>query len=321
MRLQFLATVVVALTLTSIDASAGTFPEKSIRIIVGFPAGSTGDLIVRILSPHISKDFGQPVIVENQPGAGSSIAAEAVTQARPDGYTLLLSTTANVINQSLYPDLRFNFARDLAPVTLVAEAPIVLISRPDFPWQTVKGLVAAASQAPGKFSYGSSGYGTITHLYGELFSRSAHIQLTHVPYKGSSQTLNDIIASRVDLSFSPLAPVLQQIRAGRIDVLAVIGGHRIASLPNVPTFAESGVAGLDSALWFGLNVPAATPTALVERLSAEINKVLADPGVRRQLAEQTVDAVGGTPNQFAGTIASESSKWSKLISTAGIKIH
>jgi tripartite-type tricarboxylate transporter receptor subunit TctC len=325
MRLSFLAplaTLATAFALASACAPAvsAIFPDKPIRIIVGFPAGSTGDLIARILSPRMAQGLGQPVIVENRPGAGSSIAAEAVAHAAPDGHTLLLSTTANVINPSLYPNLRFSFVKDLTPVTLLAEAPALLIARTDLPSRTVKELIAAASEAPGKFSYGSSGNGTFTHLYGELLNQVAQVRLTHVPYKGGAQALTDVMAGRVDLAFTPAAPVLAQVTAGRVKALAVIGRQRIASLPQVPTFAESGIADFDSALWFGLHAPAGTPGAVVERLSSELQKVLADPEVRRQLNDQTVDVVASTPSQFASTIASESSKWSKVIGTAGIKI-
>ena len=325
MRLPFLAPLATLATAFALagacaPAASAAFPEKPIRVLVGFPAGSTADLIVRILSPRMAQGLGQPVIVENRPGAGSSIAAEAVAHAAPDGYTLLLSTTANVINPSLYPNLRFSFTKDLTPVTLLAEAPAVLIARTDLPSRTVKELVAAASEAPGRFSYGSSGNGTFTHLYGELFNQVAQVRLTHVPYKGGAQALTDVMAGRVDLAFTPAAPVLAQINAGRVKALAVIGRQRIASLPQVPTFAESGIADFDSALWFGLHAPAGTPGAVVERLASEFQKVLADPEVRRQLNDQTIEAVASTPSQFASTIAGESSKWSRVINTAGIKI-
>ncbi len=322
MRVSFLASLATAFALASACAPAvsATFPDKPIRIIVGFPAGSTGDLIVRILSPRMAQGLGQPVIVENRPGAGSSIAAEAVAHAAPDGHTLLLSTTANVINPSLYPNLRFNFAKDLTPVTLLAEAPALLIARTDLPSRTVKELIAAASEAPGKFSYGSSGNGTFTHLYGELLNQVAQVRLTHVPYKGGAQALTDVMAGRVDLAFTPAAPVLAQVSAGRVKALAVIGRQRLASLPQVPTFAESGIADFDSALWFGLHAPAGTPGIVVERLSSALQKVLADPEVRRQLTDQTVEVVASTPSQFASTIAGESAKWSRVINTAGIKI-
>jgi len=325
MRRSFLASLAslataFALAGACLPAASAAFPEKPIRILVGFPAGSTGDLIVRILGPRMTQGLGQPVIVENRPGAGSSIAAEAVAHAAPDGYTLLLSTTANVINPSLYPNLRFSFTKDLTPVTLLAEAPAVLIARTDLPAGTVKALIAAASEAPGRFSYGSSGNGTFTHLYGESFNQSAQVRLTHVPYKGGAQALTDVMAGRVDLAFTPAAPVLAQINAGRVKALAVIGRQRMATLPQVPTFAEAGIVNFDSALWFGLHAPAGTPAAVIERLASELQKVLADPEVRRQLSDQTVDVVASTPAQFAGTIASESAKWSKVIGTAGIKI-
>ena len=322
MRRSILASLaaVFALAIAGAPAASAAYPDKPIRVLVGFPAGSTADLIVRILGPRLSQSLGQPVIVENRPGAGSSIAAEAVAHAAPDGLTLLVSTTANAINPSLYPNLRFSFTKDLAPVSLIAEAPSLLIARADLPSRSVKELIAAASEAPGRFSYGSSGNGTFTHLYGESFNQSARVRLTHVPYKGGAQALTDVIAGRVDLAFTPAAPVLAQVLAGRVRALAVIGGHRIAALPQVPTFAEAGIADFDSALWFGLHAPAGTPGPIIERLAAELQKALADPEVRRQLNDQTVEAVGSTPAQFASTIADESAKWARVIKAADIKI-
>lgn len=295
-------------------------PDAPLRIVVGFPAGSTGDLIARVVAPRLGEALGQAVIVDNRPGAGSSIAADAVVNAPADGNTLLLSTTANVINPSLYPKLRFDFTKDLTPVMLVAEAPAVLIARPTLPQGTVKELIAAAAQAPGKFTFGSSGNGTFTHLYGELFNQSANVRLSHVPYKGSSHALTDVMAGVVDLSFTPLAPVLGSIKAGKVKALAVIGRKRTASLPQVPTFTEAGIAGFDATLWFGLHARAGTPPATVDRFASELKKVLNDPEIRHQLSEQSVEVVASTPKQFAATIASDSSKWSKVITTAGIKL-
>ena len=319
-RCSFPASMGAALALCmACTAPALAASDKPLRIVVGFPAGSTGDVIARIFAPRLGEALGQPVIIDNRPGAGSSIAADAVVNAPADGNTLLLSTTANVINTSLYAHLRFSFTKDLTPVMLVADAPAVLIAGPSLPQGTVKELIAAASQAPGKFTYGSSGNGTFTHLYGELFNQSASVQLTHVPYKGSSQALTDVMAGAVDLSFTPLAPVLGSIKSGKVKALALIGQQRIPSLPQVPTFGEAGIAGFDAALWFGLHVRAGTPAAAVDRLASELKKVLSDPEIRRQLSEQSIEVVASTPQQFAATIASESSKWSKVIATAGIK--
>jgi len=299
-------------------AAFASYPDKPLRIVVGFPAGSTGDLIARALGNKLADQMGQPVVVENRPGAGSSIAAETVARAPADGYTLLLSTTANVINPSLAA-LKFDFQRDLVPLMLLAENPVVLIAPASSPARGVADVVAAARAAPGRMTFGSSGNGTFTHLYGELFKQSAGIALTHVPYKGSTQAMTDVMAGTVDLSFTPATPVLGQIKAGKIKALAVIGRGRMAALPEVPTFAEAGIAGFDSALWFGLNAPAGTPQTVQDRLAAELQKALALPDVRAQLAGQGVDVVGGTPAQFSALIARELQQWSRVVQTAGVK--
>jgi len=295
------------------------YPEKPIRIIVGFPAGSTGDIIARILAPRLSESLGQPIVVENKPGAGSSLAAEAVATAPADGYTLLLSTTANVINPSLYPGLRFNFEKDLMPVMLVGEAPALLIAKSDLPFNSIKDLIAAAATEPGKYTFGSSGNGTFTHLYGELFNQSARVKLTHIPYKGSSAALTDVVAGVVDLSFTPAAPVLANVKAGKVKALAVIGSKRMPALPDVQTFTEAKVTGFDSALWFGLNAPAQTPAAVVERLTAELRKVLAQADVKGQLAAQTIEVVAAPPARFATVIAQDGAKWAAVVKSANIK--
>ena len=307
-------------TLAGTPAAWAAFPEQPIKMLVGFPAGSTADLIARAIGPKLAAQMGQPVIVDNRAGAGSSIAAEAVANARPDGYTLLVSTTANVINPVLSNNLKFDFVRDLAPVTLLAENPVVLIAPGNSPLANVAGVVSAAKAAPGKMTFASSGNGTFTHLYGELFNQLAGIKLTHVPYKGSTQAMTDVMASVVDLSFTPSTPVMGQIRSGKLKALAVIGRNRMATLPEVPTFADAGIAGFDSALWFGLNAPAATPKPVIDKLAAEVQKAMASPDVQTQMAAQGIDASVGGPAPFADLIAREMKQWARVVKTAGVKI-
>jgi tripartite-type tricarboxylate transporter receptor subunit TctC len=299
----------------------GAYPEQPIKILVGFPAGSTADLTARVLAPRLASQLGQPVIVDNRSGAGSSIAAEAVATARPDGYTLLVSTTANVINPVISNNLRFDFARDLAPVTLLAENPVVLIAPGNSPLASVASVVSAAKAAPGKLTFGSSGNGTFTHLYGELFSQVAGIRLTHVPYKGSTQAMADVIGGVVDLSFTPSTPVLGQIKSGKLKALAVVGRGRMAELPDVPTFADVGIAGLDSALWFGLNAPAKTPKAVIDRLAEVVQRAIASPDIQAQLASQGINPVAAGPAQFADLVTRETRLWARVVKTAGVKIE
>jgi tripartite-type tricarboxylate transporter receptor subunit TctC len=310
----------LAASLLSLGSAHAAYPEKPVRIVVGFPAGSTADLLARALAIKLADQTGQPFIIDNKPGAGSSIAAEMVARAPADGYTLLLSTTANVINPSLSNNLKFDFIKDLMPVMLLAENPVVLIAPGNAATSSVKEVVAAAKASPGKMTFASSGNGTFTHLYGELFNELAGIKLTHVPYKGSTQAMTDVMAGNVDLSFTPSTPVLGQIKAGKLKALALIGRQRMAALPSVPTFAEAGIAGFDSALWFGLNAPAGTPRPIIDKLVADLQRALALPDVKAQLEGQGIDVTAAAgPGPFGELITRELAQWTKVVKTAGVK--
>jgi tripartite-type tricarboxylate transporter receptor subunit TctC len=297
----------------------GGYPNKAVRVVIGFPAGTTGDVVMRIVAPLLGELLGQPVIVENRPGAGSSIAAESIARSRPDGYALLLSTTANVINPSLYPGLSFDFLRDLMPVALIGEAPALLVGDPRLAARTLPELVALARSRPDTMSFASSGNGTFTHLYGELFNQTQGVRLTHIPYKGSSQALTDLMAGRVSLLFSPASTVIPHVKAGTLKAFGLIGRQRLPALPDVPTFAEAGMAGFESALWFGLNAPAGTPPEIVERLGKDLATVLARPDVRSQLAAQSFNTLPGGVAPFADLLSRESGKWSRVVKAANIK--
>jgi len=299
-------------------AQAG-YPNKPVRVVIGFPAGTTGDVVMRILAPLLGDLMGQPVIVENRPGAGSSIAAEAIARSRPDGYTLLLSTTANVINPSLYPGLSYDFLRDLTPVTMLGEAPALLVGHPSLNAKTLPELVALAKARPDSMSFASSGNGTFTHLYGELFNQTQGVRLTHIPYKGSSQALTDLLAGRVSLLFTPASTVMAHVKAGTLKAFGLIGRQRLAALPDVPSFAETGIADFESALWFGLNAPAGTPVDIVERLGKDMATVLARPDVRAQLSAQSFNTLPGGVAPFADLLSKETGKWSRIVKAANIK--
>ena len=299
-------------------AQAG-YPNKPVRVVIGFPAGTTGDVVMRILAPLLGDLMGQAVIVENRPGAGSSIAAEAIARARPDGYTLLLSTTANVINPSLYPGLSFDFLRDLTPVTMLGEAPALLVGHPSLNAKSLTELVALAKTRPDSMSFASSGNGTFTHLYGELFNQTQGVRLTHIPYKGSSQALTDLLAGRVSLLFSPASTVMAHVKAGTLKAFGLIGRQRLAALPDVPSFAEVGIADFESALWFGLNAPSGTPADIVERLGKDLSTVLARPDVRAQLTAQSFNTLPGGVAPFADLLSKETGKWSRIVKAANIK--
>jgi tripartite-type tricarboxylate transporter receptor subunit TctC len=308
-----------AIGLAAIASAHAAYPDKPIRIVVGFPPGSTGDLIARALAPRLGEGLGQAVIVENRTGAGSSIAAESVARAPADGYTLLLSTTANVINQNVASGLKFDFMRDLVPVILLAENPVLLVAPAASAYHNVAVLIAAAKAAPGKITYASSGNGTFTHLYGELFNQSAGIKLNHVPYRGSTQAITDVLSGQVDLSFTPATPVLGQINGGRLKALAVIGKNRIAALPEVPTFAEAKIPGFEMALWFGLHAPTGTPPVVIDKLSSQLARLLESADIKGPLAAQSIYVVGDGPARFAEQISRENTQWARIVKTADIK--
>ena len=268
----------------------------------------------------MSESLGQSVLIENKPGAGSNIATESVVRAPADGYTLFLGTIANTINASLSKNLPFDFGRDLAPVASLASLPNLLVVNPSLGVSTVQELVAAAKRKPGEILYGSSGNGTGPHLSGELFNLMAGVKLTHVPYKGSPQAMTDLLGGRVQAMFAPASTALPHIKAGTLKVLAVSSAKRTGASPELPTIAESGLPGFETAVWFGLLAPAGTPRDIIERLNREANRALADPGVKAQFAVQGIDAMGGTAEQFAAYIKDETAKWARVVQASGAKI-
>jgi tripartite-type tricarboxylate transporter receptor subunit TctC len=316
------ASVCLAAALSVLAANAwpqAAYPDKPIKIVVGFPPGTTGDVIGRAMAPKLSESLGQQIVIENRPGAGSSIGADAVAKSPADGYTLLLSTIANTINPSLYK-LSFDFEMDLTPVSMLAEAPALLVATSSAPG-TLSELIAAAKARPGEFQYASSGNGTVTHLYGELFNLATGAKIGHVPYKGSSQAVADLIAGRVAMLFTPASTVVTHVQAGRLRALAAIGRQRLAALPEVPTFAEAGIAGFESALWFGLNAPAGTPKTVIERLNREVGRVLALPEVKKILQGNSIEPIPGTAETFGAFIHSDIERWARVVRAGGISIQ
>jgi tripartite-type tricarboxylate transporter receptor subunit TctC len=298
-----------------------TYPARPVHVLVGFPAGSVADIVIRLLGQKASGELGQPLVVEDRPGASSNIAAELVARAPKDGYTLLMATIANTINASLYRNLSFSFASDLAPVMMVASVPTVLAVNPQLPAHTVAELIGLAREKPGQLFFASSGNGTFTHLLGELFNMTAGVKLAHVPYKGSPEVLADLIAGRVMVTFIPASAVLPHAKDGSVRLLASTGSKRTAAAPALPTVAESGLPGFDGSLWMGVLAPAGTPPAVVDRLAKVLSGALAAPEVKATLAAQGIDQVGLGPAEFAAYIRQDIDKWGKVVQAVGLKIE
>jgi tripartite-type tricarboxylate transporter receptor subunit TctC len=302
-------------------ASAQTYPSKAIRLVVPFPPGGTTDILAREVGQRLTEVFGQPVVIDNRPGAAGNIGSDIVAKSAPDGYTLLLCTvSSHAINPGLYSKLPYDHIKDFAPVILVARVPNVLVVNPDVPVNTVADLVKLAKERPGQINFASSGSGTSIHLSGELFKTMAGVDMVHVPYKGSAPALTDLIGGQVQIMFDNLPSSLPQIKAGKLRAIAVTSAQRAPALPNVPTIAESGLPGFEATSWFGVLAPAGTPPAIITRLNAEIDKWLQSPEAKEKLLAQGAAAAGGTPEQFATYIRSETEKWAKVIKASGAKV-
>jgi tripartite-type tricarboxylate transporter receptor subunit TctC len=297
------------------------YPTKPIRIVVPFPAGGTTDVLARAAAQKLSESLGQPVVVDNRPGAGGNIGAELVAKSPPDGYTMLMGTVGtHAINPSLYPKMPYDHVRDFAPIILVAGVPNVLVVNPSLPVNSVQELIAYAKANPGKLNFASSGNGTSIHLSAELFKTMTGVQMAHIPYKGSAPALQDLAGGQVQLMFDNLPSSLALIKAGRLKALAVTSKARAQALPDVPTIAESGLPGFEASSWFGLLVPTGTPQPVIAKVNAEIAKWLATPEAKEKLLAQGATAAGGTPEDFARHIAAETAKWQKVVKESGAKI-
>ena len=290
-----------------------SYPTRPIRLIVGFAAGSSADVAARIVSRKLGDLLGQTVIVENRPGASSMIATEYVARATKDGYTLLLATIAATINTTLMPDKGPNFEKDLAPITLVGSLPNILIVNPKLDVKDVKELIALAKQKPDELFYGASGLGSGPHLATELFKQMAGIKMTGVLYPGSAQTITDLIAGRIQVMFSPASTALGLIKDGRVKALATSQTKRASVAPDLPTISEAGLPGYDTGVWFGILGPAGTPTPIIDKVSKATNDALKDPETLKALHAQGLDALGGSPDDFARFIKSETERWARVI--------
>ena len=300
-------------------AAAQGWPAKPIRFVVAFAPGGIVDFAARSVSTQLSDALGVPLVVENRPGAGGITGAEAVARSAPDGYTLLVTSISHTINPSVRKNLPFDAARDFAPVTLIADAPNLLVVHPSLPVRSVRTLLELARARPGQISYASSGSGTSTHLSGELFKAAARVDLVHVPYKGGGPAVIDLVGGHVQMMFSTLPSVLGQVRAEKLRGLAVTGARRFPAAHEFPTMIESGIAGYEVSGWSGLFAPAGTPKEVVARLSGELAKILRAPDLRERYFKQGAEPVGNTPDEFAAFVRSEIAKWKKVVEASGMR--
>jgi len=298
---------------------AGDYPAHGVRVIIGFSPGASADLTARVINRKLSQKFGQNFSVENRASAGINGAAEMVARSPKDGYTLLLGTAANVINASIIAELPFDLASDFAPVVLIASVPQMLVVSPSLGVDSVRDLIALAKARPGQLTFASGGFGTSTHLAGEMFNLMAGVHLAHVPYPNTAQAVTDLLAGRVSALFAPAPRVLQHIEQGRVKALAATGGKRAGIAPNLPTMAEAGLPGYESGLWFGLLAPAGTPPEVIDRLGSAINAALEANEVRSALRLQGIDPVGGSADDFARHIEAETRKWTSVAAAVGLK--
>jgi tripartite-type tricarboxylate transporter receptor subunit TctC len=312
----------LATLLASLAAFGQGYPSKPIRLIVPFAAGGGNDNVARLVGKSLSDSVGQQVVIDNRPGAGGVLGAELAAKSAPDGYTLFLGGVAShAINPNLNDSLPYDPIRDFAPVALLASAPLVLVVHPSVPAESFKAFVALARSKPGQLNYASNGNGSSSHLAAVMFDSMTGADMVHVPYKGLSPALTDLLSGRVQLMFSSVVAILPHIRADKLRGLAVTGGKRLPSMPSLPTIAESGLPGYEASSWYGVLAPAGTPLEIVARLNAELVKALAQPEVRGSLLAEGAEPIGGTPEQFAAHISSEKERLGKLIRDAKIRLE
>ena len=301
-------------------ALAQGYPSKPVRVIVPYPPGGPTDIVARTVSQKLAEQTGQSFVVENRAGAGGNLGAEAVARAQPDGYTLLVATTAHAINPSLFRSMTYQLTKDLAPVSLLTSGPLVIVASPGLPASSVAELIALAKAKPGSLNYASSGNGQSTHLAAELFNSQAGIRMTHLPYKGSAPALADVMAGQASLMFDTMLSAMPHVRSGKLRALAVTSAARSPAAPEVPTVAESGLPGYEAIAWNGLMVPAGTPAETVARLSALVRTALEQPEVKERFANQGFAAAWMQPDAYGRFLQAEIDKWAAVVKASGATV-
>ena len=321
MKLMNRILTALACAVLATGVQAQSFPAKPIRLVCPFPPGGAVDIASRVVAQALTLQLGQPVTVDNRPGAGGNIGAEIVAKSPADGYTLLMATSNILaINPVLYSKLAFDPLKDFAPVSTIVSIANVLVLHPSVPANSVPEMIALAREQPGKLTYGSSGNGTSMHLAGELFKSMAGVDLVHVPYKGAAASMVDLLAGRVNMVFDSVPSALPNIKAGKLRALAVTGAKHSQFLPELPTIAEAALPGYETAIWFGIVAPAGTPPEIVARLNGELVKAAASAEFRERMARNGFEVVSSTPEQMADSVRSEAAKWGKVVKTLGMRV-
>jgi tripartite-type tricarboxylate transporter receptor subunit TctC len=302
------------------SAAAQNYPTRPVKWVVGYPPGGATDIIARLIGQRLSERLGQQFVIENKPGAGNNIGTESVINAEPDGYTVLLVNPANYVNATLYPNLKFNLVRDLAPVAAFNRVPNVMTVNKDVPAKTVAEFIAYVKADPTKVNMASSGNGTSVHLSGEMFMMMTGIKMQHVPYRGAAPAITDMLGGQVQLIFDNMPSIIQHIRAGSLRALAVTTTERSPLLPDVPVLADT-VPGYEASALFGMGAPKKTPPEIIAKLNKEINEVLAEPAIRAKLIDLGGEPLPGTPEAFGKMIVAETEKWEKVVKAAGLKVE
>ena len=317
---QAVRVLAVALAcIAATGASAQDYPSKPIRIIVPYPPGGPTDILARVVAAKLAEKLGQPITIDNKAGASGMIGADMVAKAAPDGYTLLANASIHVINPSVQAKSPYDAIKDFAPVSLIADVPLVLVVTQTLPAQSVKELIALGKAKPGTLNFASSGNAAAPHLAGEAFKIATGVDMQHVPYKGSGPAVSDLIGGQVQLMFDSLPSSIGHIKSGKLRALAVTTSKRAGALPDLPTVAESGVPGFDISTWYGVWAPAGTPKQIVNRISAEIAAIVRTPEIRERLASLGAEPVGDTPEEFAAYTRSELAKWARIVKASGAK--